>query len=318
MNDAAILRELPRLSALIVGDICLDHWCRYQPGLALASAETGIPRVAVVQTTLTAGAGGTVANNLASLGVGRVSVLGIIGDDGHGFELRRALTRAGVSDQLLIEAPGHQTFTYTKLINDVTGREDLPRVDFLFDPAPDAERILLDQLLVAVDAHDLILISDQAETDHAGVVTEPVRKLLSELAPVYRDKVFLADSRRRAHLFRNILLKANHAEAKEAAQSDDFETLRAKTHSPALFVTQGGDGVRIFEPHAESFVAVAKIENPVDVCGAGDSFAAGATAAFFLTGSAVRAAEFGSRVAQITIGKPGTGTATPAEVLALA
>ena len=198
MNDAAILRELPRLSALVVGDICLDRWCRYDPALALPSAETGIPRVAIIRTEVTAGAGGTVANNLAALGVGRVSVLGVIGDDGHGFELRQALARRGISHDLLVDAPGRQTFTYTKLINDVTGREDLPRVDFLFEPAPEAERTVLDRLLDAVDSHDLILIADQAETDTAGVVTNAVRKLIAELAPVYRDKVFLADSRRRA------------------------------------------------------------------------------------------------------------------------
>lgn len=314
MNDAAILHELPRLSALIVGDICLDRWCRYDPSLALASAETGIPRIAITRTEVTAGAGGTVANNLAALGVGRVSVLGVIGDDGHGFELRQALARRGVSHELLVDAPGRQTFTYTKLINDVTGREDLPRVDFLFEPAPEAERTVLDRLLDAVDSHDLILIADQAETDTAGVVTNSVRKLIAELAPVYRDKVFLADSRRRAPLFRRVLLKANRAEAEAHG---DFAALRSRTQAPALFVTQGGDGVRIFEPRGESFVAVPRVENPVDICGAGDSFAAGAAAAFFLTGSAVRAAQFGSRVAQVTIGKPGTGTASPKEILAL-
>ena len=314
MNDAAILRELPRLSALIVGDICLDRWCRYDPALALPSAETGIPRVAVTETQRTAGAGGTVANNLASLGVGQVSVLGIIGDDGHGVELRRALANVRISDKLLVEAPGRQTFTYTKLINRGTGVEDLPRVDFLFAPAPEAERILLDCLPQSVDAHDLILIADQAETDTAGVVTAAVRELLAELAPVYPDKVFLADSRRRINLFRGVLLKANRAEAEAHG---GFASLRAEAQAPVLFVTQGGDGIRIFEPNSESFVAVSKVDHPVDICGAGDSFAAGAAAAFFLTRSAIRAAEFGSRVAQVTVGKPGTGTASPEEILAL-
>ena len=319
MNTEAILRELPRLRALVVGDICLDRWCYYDPALALASAETGIPRVAVTRTITTAGAGGTIANNLAALGLERVTVLGIVGDDGHGFELRKALNMRGMHDELLVEAPGRQTFTYTKLINQVSGVEDLPRVDFVFEPAPEAERSVLDRLLPAIDEHDLILISDQAETDMAGVVTEAVRTLLAELAPVYPDKVFLADSRRRAHLFRHVFLKANRQEAIAAAQAScgkaDFAKLREKTHAPALFVTEGGDGVRIFEPRNESLVTVRKIEYPVDICGAGDSFAAGAAAALYLTGSAIRAAEFGSLVARITIGKPGTGTASPEEIL---
>src|SRR5439155_2384386 len=104
---------------------------RYDPALALASAETGIPRIAVVTTEATPGAAGTVANNLAALGAGRVDVLGLVGDDGFGYELRRAMAARGVSTELLVETASAPTFTYTKLLNGDTGEEDLPRVDFV-------------------------------------------------------------------------------------------------------------------------------------------------------------------------------------------
>src|SRR5205085_603844 len=68
VTDEEILRALPDLSALVIGDICLDRWCKYDPNLALASAETGIPRTAVVSDVCTPGAGGTVAANLRALG----------------------------------------------------------------------------------------------------------------------------------------------------------------------------------------------------------------------------------------------------------
>ena len=31
MTTAEILAEFPKLSALVVGDICLDRWCTYDP-----------------------------------------------------------------------------------------------------------------------------------------------------------------------------------------------------------------------------------------------------------------------------------------------
>ena len=62
MTTAEILRRLPELSALVVGDICLDRWCTYDPSEAEPSRETGIPRVGVISTACTPGAGGTVAN----------------------------------------------------------------------------------------------------------------------------------------------------------------------------------------------------------------------------------------------------------------
>src|SRR5712691_3776335 len=128
---AEILNRLPSLSALVVGDICLDRWCTYDPSEAEPSRETGIPRVGVVSTIFTPAAGGTVANNLASMGVGGVAVLGAVGNDGFGYELRCALTARGIATDHLITIPSLQTFTYTKLINAATGEEDLPRVDFI-------------------------------------------------------------------------------------------------------------------------------------------------------------------------------------------
>ncbi len=126
-----ILHAIPSRAALVVGDICLDRWCTYDPAAAEPSRETGIARIGVVSTELTPGAGGTVANNLAALGVGRVSVLGVIGDDGHGTELVRALQLRNIETELLVRTPSIATFTYTKLINSATGAEDQPRIDFI-------------------------------------------------------------------------------------------------------------------------------------------------------------------------------------------
>ena len=86
MNTAAILQAFRGLRVLVAGDVCLDRWCRYDPREGLPSRETGLPRVGVVSTEVTAGAAGTVANNLASLGAGRVAVLGVVGEDGFGWE----------------------------------------------------------------------------------------------------------------------------------------------------------------------------------------------------------------------------------------
>src|SRR3954447_6884794 len=114
MTVQEILAHFPKLRVLVVGDVCLDRWCRYDPALAEPSRETGIPRLAVVETEVTPGAAGTIANNLPALGAGHIDVLGMVGNDGFGFELRTALTARGISPGLLVEAPGIPTFTYTK------------------------------------------------------------------------------------------------------------------------------------------------------------------------------------------------------------
>ena len=58
------------------------------------------------------------------------------------------------------------------------------------------------------------------------------------------------------------------------------------------------------------------VEHPVDICGAGDSFSAGAAMALHVTRSPDLAARFGNLVASVTVMKSGTGTASPEEILA--
>jgi rfaE bifunctional protein kinase chain/domain len=319
MTPAEILAAIPKLAALVVGDICLDRWCTYDPSTSEASRETGIPRIGVVRTESTAGAGGTVANNLAALGCGRVAVLGAIGDDGFGLELSRALAAGGISD-LCIRAQSMQTFTYTKVINGGTGLEDRPRLDFInIAPLERAvENQVLDRLQAAVQAFDVIIISDQAETSRGGVVTPVMRARLSGMAQTHRDKIFFADSRARIQLFRNVIAKPNQQEGEAACREwigrIDYPELRRLLASPLLMVTHGPNGVLAVDDNGESWVPTRPEPNPVDICGAGDSFSAGAALALASGASPTDAAQFGNLVASVTIMKKGTGTATPGEV----
>ena len=159
-------------------------------------------------------------------------MLGVRGDDGFGFELDRALTERGIDASLMVEVRQWQTFTYTKLLNSQTGIEDQPRADFInTKPLPsEAELRILANLASAIEEFDAVLVADQAETSAGGVVTPAVRESLIALAAKYPEKIFLVDSRRRIHLFRNMMVKPNHSEAEAACKElfgdVDFKRLR--------------------------------------------------------------------------------------------
>lgn len=322
MMVAEILGRFTSLSALVVGDICLDRWCTYDPKFSEPSRETGIPRLAVVATEVTPGAGGTVANNLAALRCGRVTVVGAVGDDGFGYELRAALAARGIDGKSLICVPGLQTFTYTKLLNAETGEEDRPRLDFINARPlpPEAEQAVLGALREIAAGCDVIFVSDQAETDAGGVVTPAVRDALSEIAIRHPEKVVWVDSRLRVEHFRNVIVKPNDREAAEASRRlfgvEDFDRLRKAIGPRPMFVTGGAEGVTVWDEEGCTVVPTRRVEHPVDICGAGDSFSAGAALAYAVTRSPVEAARIGNLVASVTIMKRGTGTASPEEVLA--
>lgn len=318
MTAAEILGRIGTLRALVVGDICVDRWSTYDPALSEPSRETGLTRTAVVSTVVTAGAGGTVANNLKALGVSDVAVLGAVGDDGHGYELRQALSRANIDTSLLVSSPG-ATFTYTKLLNKDTGEEDLGRVDFIAPPPPPAnETEIVKRLQTNASDFDVVLVSDQMETETGGVVTPAVREVLSLIAKQKDAPLIWVDSRLRAEKFRGVVVKPNEREAHEACQRlalRSFRELRDRIGHPLMMVTHGGDGVFVLDGDDESWVRTHPVEHPVDICGAGDSFSAGTSMALAAGAGAKVAARFGNLVASVTIMKKGTGTASPMEVM---
>jgi rfaE bifunctional protein kinase chain/domain len=324
MNAERILQDIQRLKVLVIGDVCLDRWCYYDPDLTEPSRETGIPRLAVVRTEVTPGAAGTIANNLVSLGVRNVSVLGAIGNDGFGWELLGAMSSRDIKPDLLVQSSSISTFTYTKLINAHTKVEDQPRVDFVsaFDLPSDVEAEMLTRLRRSFEQFDVIIVSDQAETDRGGVVTKRVREMLIDLATTLPERVVWVDSRVRIEHFRNIIAKPNAFEAEQAClrmfQTVDFPRLRETCGFKLLLVTEGENGVRVLGPDEHDRRVPVRRVKPVDICGAGDSFSAGAACALAATGDPVEAAWFGNLVASITVQKPGTGTASPEEVIAAA
>src|SRR2546423_12455683 len=86
-----ILDRIPRLTLGVLGDLFLDRYLDLDGTLTEPSLETGLDAYQVVRVRPSPGAAGTVINNLVALGVGRVCPVAVLGDDGEGYELRRAL-----------------------------------------------------------------------------------------------------------------------------------------------------------------------------------------------------------------------------------
>lgn len=322
-----LLSTFSDLAILVIGDYFLDRYLEVDPALAEVSLETGLEARQVVQVRNRPGAAGTVTGNLNALEVGQIRALGVIGDDGQGYDLKAGLHASSVDTRDLMEIPGRVTPTYTKPVLSTTGKE-MERLDIKNRSA--LPRHVEDRILATLEkrlgeVHGVIVL-DQVQERNCGVITDRVREGIAGLATEYPDVIFLADSRSHIGLFRNVTVKVNREEAIRAASTDSgrkgancpdaaIRYLLERTGQP-VFITLGPEGILCAEGEATQHVPGIPVPGPIDIVGAGDSVSAGIVSALCAGASCVNAARVGVLVSSITIQQIGTtGAASPEQVL---
>ena len=326
-----MLAKFVGLRIAAVGDFFLDRYWEIDPARDEPSVETGLIAYQVVGRRHSPGAAGTVAANLAVLGVGRIDAVGFVGDDGEGLELERCLDRIGIARDYLLRTPERITPCYSKPMRDGV---EMNRIDIKNrTPTPESvERHIIAAIEELADKVDAIIVMDQVSEENCGVVTDAVRECLIRLGREHQSPLIYADSRERIGLFREMIIKCNDREALEQfnlyeGQTVAEETLQhcgrelARRTGRMVFITRGSLGQLIFapaQPDAKAIcVPVVPVLGEIDICGAGDATSAALVSSLCAGATPEEAAMIGNLAASVTIRKIGqTGTASPDEVLA--
>lgn len=327
---AAITQRYKGKRIAVCGDFFLDRYLWIDPARAEISVETGSTAHQVVAETSAPGAAGTVAANLAALGASVVCV-GVIGDDGDGYTLRRGLHALGVDDSLMITTPDRPTATYTKpVVRDAAGLvHEHERLDIRARtplPAP-YSRQLCEHLDTIARSCDAIVFADQMPEDGAGAITTDLHETIAHIAQRSPDMPLFADSRRRIGAFRSVICKPNIHEAaaalglSETPAPDPALVVRAlseQTGRPVV-MTLASAGALVCTRGNVQHIAALPVDCPIDVVGAGDSVMAALALSCAAGATLVEATEIAMYVAGVTIRQLGTtGTATVASLTALA
>ena len=327
-----LLRSFHELTVAVVGDFFLDAYYDCQRDLEETSLETGKRCYQVVDTRRQAGAAGTVAANLAALEVGTVEAVGYCGDDGEGYELRRAMGELGLRTDGFFTADDRFTPTYAKPCYVDSGRvvEELERIDIKNRrPTP---RLLQERIVGFIRENvprwDGVIIVDQANEPNCGVVTTQVRRFLTRLAREREETAFLADSRERIGLYRNVIVKPNEREAAAAlaeAPSDRARIPLADSRKRAaqlslhtgrpVFLTLSERGILVAVGDRVAHLPGFPPCGQVDPVGAGDSTSAVIVASLSAGAGLSEAAFVANLAGSITVQQIGTtGTASPAQI----
>lgn len=324
----ALLAGFSNHRIAVCGDFFLDTYLELDARLNEASIETGKTAYQVVGKRNQPGAGGTVCNNLAALGIGDIRALTVVGDDGEGYELKKALQQRHVRIDAVFTDPTRFTPTYTKpMLQGPEGQEELNRLDIKnrCPLAANFEVQICQALEEAVTEGDAIVIADQVSESNCGVITDAVCRFLTQLGQRYPGKLIFVDSRERISRFRNVTIKPNRFEAAGTTTGEPStetavqkaQQLRGQT-SRAVFLTLDREGICPITDTPPQPVPCPPVspQEQLDIVGAGDSTTAAIVSALVSGATATEAAVVGNLVASITIRQIGTtGAATPQQVL---
>ncbi|MCB1213743.1 MAG: HldE protein, partial [Chlamydiia bacterium] len=275
VTDLKHLEAFDRCTVLVMGDLILDH---YLFGRAQRiSPEAPVPVLRVEREEWLPGGVGNVALNIRALGAS-VKLVGRIGCDSSGERLTSALKTQGLCTASLISERGLTTSTKTRSIAD---SQHLLRIDHE-NPIPmnlaleESLILSLPDLLKDVTA---VALSDYAKGFFSThLLRTIIEKSLEAGIPVIVDPKGLDFSRYHGAT----LIKPNLHEAYSAANLPNSasldlvaETLLSNTNSESLLITQGKEGMALYEfsdsKQVTKHLLMTKEREVRDVTGAGDT-----------------------------------------------
>ncbi|MDT8442634.1 MAG: D-glycero-beta-D-manno-heptose-7-phosphate kinase, partial [Desulfuromonadales bacterium] len=312
------LSGLAGLKVLVVGDLMLDEyvWGKVER----ISPEAPVQVVEVRREELRLGGAGNVLNNLVALGA-RVRVASVLGDDADGLLLREQLAGLGVDPGGIVLAPGRVTSRKTRVL---ASNQQIVRIDRETRAAIslDQEQQLMSRIEAELTACQVVLVSDYLK----GVLPESLLQAIIQGArqagvPVvidpkgddyrkYRGATVLTPNRKEAEIASGIRV-VDEASLQRAGQS-----LRDTLDLEALVLTRSEAGMSLFFRDGPSAHLPTEAKEVFDVSGAGDTVLA-LVGLGLAAGLPLEEAAWLSNVAAgIVVGKVGTSTVTPGEIMA--
>ena len=262
--------QFDQVKALVVGDLMLDEY--WQGQCQRVSCEAPIPIVDIESQRYVAGGASNVAMNMQALGA-QVTLLGMIGQDVAGERLKSILNQKGVN-HTLVELEDQPTILKLRV---VAQHNQVLRTDFeqCFDDNGQDE--LMAAYLSALPHCDVVVLSDYAKgtlkhverlIQHAidgdkpivvdpkgmdfkryqgATVITPNTKEMQDVIGGWSDQISL------------------HKQAKQLVKKHRFQ---------AILLTQGANGMTLFQQQEKPRHIDAIARDVFDVTGAGDTVVA--------------------------------------------
>ena len=312
-----ILDQFSKLKILVVGDVMLDRY--WWGGVTRISPEAPVPVVRLKSTSLAAGGAANVAVNVAGLGATPI-LLGVVGNDDEAKLLPSILGRAGVSADNLVSIDDRPTTTKTRVI---AHSQQVVRVDQeQSEPLPvEVEDRICSSFSDLISQVDAVAVSDYSK----GFLTDTLLSELFSVAAAFCVPVLVDPKGKNYAKYRGAaVLTPNRREAAEACNIEDHGDVVAQAGRQlmtdldlnALLITQGDEGMTLFQRSLAPLHLTAVAREVYDVTGAGDTVIATLSTAIGAGADLADAARLANTAAGLVVEQVGTSSVSTSELRA--
>ena len=309
----------------VIGDLMLDEFVWGKVGRI--SPEAPVPVVEVTGESFYPGGAANVARNLREF-VDRVAIIGLLGTDHSGQQLRELLSERKIDTSNVVEEATFHTIVKTRII---ARNQQVVRVDrekFVGPSVPQIEEVVA-AVRKNIRETDAIIFEDYGK----GFLST---QLVSQIADAARSasKIVAADPNPRNLVeWRGLtVIKPNRTEAflaagipsgepdivasKDTDLKHTGETLLKKWEAENVLVTLGEHGMMLFQKNEAPHYIPTKAREVFDVSGAGDTAIALFTLGLACGATPTEAAEIANHASAVVVSKLGTAIVTRDELMA--
>lgn len=292
----------------VVGDVMLDRY--YRGAVSRISPEAPVPIVDIQDESEYPGGAANVAYNLITLGTTPL-LLGVVGDDLAGEQLRALLGQLGISDRGLSTDPARPTTVKTRVI---AASQHIVRVDRETKGAinPDVLDHLFVQLEENITEMDALIIQDY----NKGVITRELIPFAVKLARLHEVPIYVDPKSHNFFEYTGVtVFKPNRKEAEDALkcelrsgeeQRSGVNELLKRLGCEYVILTLGSEGMMLAHQREDPIMIPTKAIQVADVSGAGDTVIATLATARAAGGSMQEAVIIANHAAGIVCEQVGT------------
>lgn len=310
------ISKFPETEIMVIGDIIMDEYV--WGDVSRISPEAPVPVVAVKKETKMLGGAANVINNICSLG-GKTILCGVIGDDETGEEIIERLQNMGQIKDGIISEKERQTSIKTRV---VAQNQQVVRFDKESRKEIGSESVkkILDFIQEKMESLNAVIVADYGKGVISGEMMNGIRKLLKS-----SDIILSVDPKtENFRYYESIdLMTPNHHEAGafcrlEIVNEDTLiqagRQIIQELNCRAVLITQGKDGMTLFEEGGDINHIPTVAREVFDVSGAGDTVISTLCLGLASGMDLKSAAIISNFAAGIVVGEVGTSTVSSEEL----